>query len=242
MLEKSKEVIAQSENTKENAMKYYNVQKRIHIIPLGFPPPAFRKKSRKEIELSKKDFLIISVGRVVKRKGYDYALQAISALSHIKDLKYMIIGTGPELKNLQELAKKLGIEDKVIFKGFVEEEAKFQYLDVADAYLLSSLHEGFGICLMEAMHEGLPIISTDNGGQMDFLKEEKNALLIKAQRPGEIVSAVERLVGAESLREKMGKINKEEVKNYYIAGITERYLENYQKAIEKDRIQKQLIT
>jgi len=233
MLEKSKEVIAQSENTRENAVKYYDIEKDIHLIPLGFPQPEFNKGTRKELGLSEEDFILVSVGRVVKRKGYDYALQAISMLKHIDSLRYMIIGRGPELKNLQQLAKKLDIEEKVIFKGYVEEEEKFQYLAAADVYLLSSLHEGFGICLMEAMSVGLPIISTDNGGQMDFLREEENALLIKAEKPGEIAQAVQRLLDSKPLCEKMGRINTGDVKKYYIGKIANDYLTNYREAIKK---------
>ncbi|WP_269849835.1 glycosyltransferase [Methanosarcina horonobensis] len=68
-----------------------------------------------------------------------------------------------------------------MFLGFVSETKKFQYLQNSDVYVLSSLHEGFGIVLQEAMQVGLPIISTDSGGQVDFIKEGKNGILLTSE-------------------------------------------------------------
>ncbi len=230
LLNKSDKVTAQSNNTKYNANKYYPINKEITVIPLGFPVPAFKKTTRKELNLSEEEIILISVGRLVKRKGYEYAIQAVSKLPH-QYLKYLIIGDGPEEKNLKDLAKRLGAEDKVKFLGFVTEEKKFQFLSVSDIYVLSSLHEGFGICLLEAMYCGLPIVSTDNGGQIDFLVDRKNALIVPIKNNTILLKQITELIETKSLASQMGKNNKDDIKKFYIEKIVNKYEENFQNVL-----------
>ena len=88
------------------------------------------------------------------------------------------IGEGPEKENLSMLVEKAGIKDRVKFLGYVSDEEKYRYLKISDLFILTSIHEGFGIVFMEAMYCGLPIVCTNHGGQVDFLKDEENAILI----------------------------------------------------------------
>ena len=222
LLNHSDEIIAQSNNTKNNANKYYSPDKEIAVIPLGFVVPEFEETTREDLNLSDEDFVLISVGRLVERKGYEYAIRAISKLSH-RNVKYLIIGDGPEEEILKKLVRNLGLDDKVEFLGFVSEEMKFQYLSISDIYVLSSLHEGFGICLMEAMHCGLPIVSTNNGGQTDFLVDGENALMVPIEDGEAIANQIENLMSNEILRFKMSEINAEDIKKYYIENVTSKY-------------------
>ncbi len=222
LLNRSDKIIAQSSNTKNNANKYYQPHNEIIVIPLGFVVPEFTNTTRKDLNISEKGIILISVGRLVKRKGYEYAIRAISKLTH-QNLKYLIIGDGPEEKNLKDLAKRFGVEDKVEFLGFVPEDKKFQYLSVSDIYVLSSSHEGFGICLLEAMYCGLPIVSTDNGGQTDFLVDGKNALMVPIEDSDALAGQIKTLIDDGILRLQMSENNKEDVKKFYIETITKEY-------------------
>jgi glycosyltransferase involved in cell wall biosynthesis len=222
LLNHSDKIIAQSSNTKNNASKYYQLHKEITIIPLGFVTPEYIKSTRKDLNLSEEDIILISVGRLVKRKGYEYAIRAISKL-HFKNIKYLIIGDGPEENNLKSLAKSLDVEDKVDFLGFVSEDKKFQYLSISDIYVLSSLHEGFGICLLEAMYCGLPIVSTDNGGQTDFLIDGVNALMVPVEDSDALAEQIKILIDNESLRLQMIEKNKKDITRFYIESIVKEY-------------------
>jgi len=233
LLRNSNEIVAQSNNTRENALRYYKHDKHVHIIPLGFVPPIFEKRSRTSLGYKKNEIIIISVGRVVKRKGYDEALRALSMIHHIPDWKYLIVGDGPERGNLEKLAKDLNIRERVIFTGYVEEELKWQYLHIADIYFLSSHHEGFGICLQEAMFSGLSIVSTDHGGQMDFLRHEDNALIVSVRDIKKMARALENLALDENLRKSMRRSNHRMIKEYEINRIAEQYISLFEKAIEK---------
>ena len=230
LLNKSDNITAQSNNTKSNTINYYKFNKQITIIPLGFTKPKFKEAKRKELGFSEKDNLLISVGRLIKRKAYEDAIQAISKLPY-QNIKYLIIGDGPEEYNLRNLAKELKVDEKVKFLGFVPEEKKFQYLTVSDIYILSSIHEGFGICFLEAMHCGLPIVATNNGGQTDFLVDEQNALLVPIKDSDALAEKIVELIENKEKRLEMSSTNRKDIQNFYIEKITKQYVNVYKDVI-----------
>jgi len=167
LLNRADRIVAQSSNTKENCIKYYQPKKNIDIIPLPYEPFEVKPAARRELGLEEGIFYTVSVGRLIPRKGFDFLIRSI-ALIEDKKVHALIIGEGPERENLAVLAREVGVGERVHFLGQVSEEKKFQYLSNANVYVLSSVHEGFGIVLQEAMQVGLPIIATNNGGQVDL--------------------------------------------------------------------------
>jgi len=224
VLNNSDFIVAQSSNTKDNAKKYYNYVKDISVIPLAYESFGFQSKGRIELGLDLNSFYTISVGRLVIRKGFDFLIRSIAKIDNQK-IKAIIIGDGPEKNNLQDLAKSLGVSDRIIFLGFIGEEQKFQYLAVSDAYILSSVHEGFGIVLQEAMQVGLPIIATNNGGQIDFVKNNKNGFLIKFGDENEMVNKIEKIYNSKDLKNQFTNYNKQESRIFETEKICNRYIE-----------------
>jgi glycosyltransferase involved in cell wall biosynthesis len=222
LLNRSDCIVAQSRNTRENALSFYRPDKEIAVIPLAYEPFSFRQVSRQELNLSENKKYIISVGRLVKRKGLEYLIQAVRLLDD--DVEALIIGDGKEKEPLVELAARLNIRERVHFVGQVSEEKKFQYLAGADIYVLSSLHEGFGIVLQEAMQAGLPIVATSHGGQVDLVADGVNGLLVDSRNARAIAGAVGRLLQDDTLRRKMSAENRAGLKAYSIDTIVERYL------------------
>jgi len=212
-------IVAQSSNTRQNAIHYYNPNKEIQIIPLPYEPFKFKKISREKLDLKKDLTYLIGVGRLVKRKGFDFFIKTIA---EIKDVKVhgLIIGEGPEKENLISLAKELGVEEQIHFLGFVSEEKKFQYLNNSDIYFLSSVHEGFGIVLQEAMQVGLPIIATNNGGQIDLIEKGKNGYLIKYGNTKQVQEAIKKIIENKS---QISKNNKQKSKEFELKVIAEKY-------------------
>lgn len=224
LLNSSECIIAESNNIKELTERYYKPKKDIEVIPVGFRAPVFNPVSREELNLSSNDLIIISIGRLVKRKGFDQAIRAIAGLQH-ENVKYLLIGQGPEETDLKNLAKQLKVQDKVVFLGYQPEDKKFQYLANADIYLLSSLHEGFGICLMEAMYSGLPIVATDNGGQADLLEEGRNALFAPTGDYKELARRIDAIAVDKKLRIAMGENNKKDIRRYSMTRVAREYLD-----------------
>lgn len=224
VLNNSDIVIAQSSNTRKNALEIYKPNKDIKIIPLPYESFKFKKVNREKLGLKKDLIYTISTGRLVKRKGFDFLINSIANVDE-KKVHALIVGDGPEKENLQTLAKKLNISDRIHFLGFVSEEKKFQYLSNADVYVLSSVHEGFGIVLQEAMQVGLPIISTDNGGQVDIIKEGKNGYLIKFGDVGGLAEKINKLAEDKKTINKFSRFNKKEIKKFKTEKICKEYLE-----------------
>lgn len=222
VLSNSRYVVAESSNIKDNALKHYNIEKDINIIPLAYEPVIFGKTNRESLGLDRNIFYTISIGRLVKRKGFEFLIKAIKNTPD--NVHALVIGEGPEKDNLVNLAKELNISDRIHFLGFISKIEKFQYLQNSDVYVLSSVHEGFGIVLQEAMQVGLPIISTDNGGQVDFIKEGKNGYLVRFGDAEALASMISKFEQDDQLKVNFSEYNKEEIKKFEDKRICKEYL------------------
>ncbi len=222
LLNRSDCIVAQSSNTRQNAIAFYRPRRHIEVIPLAYEPFRFRPVSRQALHLHEDKKYLVSVGRLVKRKGFEYLIQSLCHMGN--DVEALIIGDGREKDRLIELAAGLNVQSRVHFVGQVSEEKKFQYLANADIYVLSSLHEGFGIVLQEAMQVGLPIIATNNGGQVDLIEDGVNGILVNSRDAGALAGAVGSLLHSENLREKMSAENRSRISQYSIDAVVDRYL------------------
>ncbi|MEJ2618462.1 MAG: glycosyltransferase family 4 protein [Ignavibacteriaceae bacterium] len=144
-------VIAQSSDTKKNAVNLYNLKRSIDIIPLGIKPNKFGNKNRAELGLSEDKMILITVGRLIARKNLEEMLQIMSRIKNNIKYELIIIGDGPAKEPLQQSIKDLGLSNEVKLVGRVSEELKFQYLSCSDIYISTAIHEGFGIVFLEAM-------------------------------------------------------------------------------------------
>lgn len=235
ILDKADRVIAQSGNTRENAITYYSPLRPIEIIPLAFhKPKPFAVASRTTLGFGKKDFVITSIGRVVRRKAYDVIIRA---LAEIKDssVKLVIVGDGPEKRNLENLANYLGLGKRVIFTGFASDELKCQYLSNSNLFAMTSLHEGFGIVFMEAMHFGLPIVATNHGGQTDFLFDGKNALLLDVGDVNACAAHIRRFIEDKKLYKICSINNKKDLNKFSADKVAASYLKIFDDLVRIER-------
>jgi glycosyltransferase involved in cell wall biosynthesis len=208
-----------SNDTTKRLGEYYKIKKPVKTIAIPYEPFKFKKVSREKLGLKKDLIYTISTGRLVKRKGFDFLIRSISKLD--KNIHALIIGDGPEKENLVNLAKELNVEDRIHFLGFVSEEKKFQYLSNSDIYVLSSVHEGFGIVLQEAMQVGLPIVATNNGGQVDIIENGKNGYLINFGNEKEMTESIKEIL---KNKRKFSVENMEKAKSFELGKIAREYL------------------
>ncbi len=226
ILNRADRVIAQSQNTRENAIKYYSPKNEIGVIPLPFRIPPVLKPSRKEFGFDKSDFVIITIGRVVKRKSYDTLIRAIFELRESR-VKLVIVGDGPEVPALKNLTNYLGLSDKVNFVGFIAEDEKYRYLASADLFALTSLHEGFGIVFMEAMYTGIPIVCTNHGGQTDFLTHGENALLLNVGDYDACAAHIRRYMSDPHFYKKCVAFNRKKVNEFVAPKVANQYMKEF---------------
>jgi len=216
------QVIAISEDIKRRAREDLGCQTPIEVVHYGLTPPSFERKSREELGVPENAVVLISIGRLIKRKAIDDLLQALARIGQ-PDVKLLIIGEGPERVNLEEMSRSLGVSEQLSFLGAIWGERKFQYLAAADMFVLPSLHEGFGLVFLEAMYCGLPVVASDTGGQTDFLRDGETGFLTPVGDPEALAEGIARLTGDEALRRRMGEFNREYVRRFHISGVAERY-------------------
>lgn len=167
---------------------------------------------RKKYKIDEKDILFIFVGRLCEEKGIKETLKAFSKLQY-ENIKLMIVGNyyfGTDMvsdfeKELYDIAK--GIEDKVIFTGFVHNSILGSYYLESDIAVLPSMwEEPAGLTIVEAMSCGLPIITTNSGGISEYADNNCAIFIEKEINPIEnLRNAMEKLYKDKGLREKMSK-------------------------------------
>jgi glycosyltransferase involved in cell wall biosynthesis len=222
VLDSSSQIIAISEDIKRRAREDLQCRTEIEVIHYGLTTPRFEEKSRSELGIPEDDLVLISIGRLIRRKALDDLLRALSGLEY-DDWRLLIVGDGPEEPRLRDLAERLGLSSRVEFLGAVWGERKFQYLAASDVFVLPSVHEGFGLVFLEAMFCGLPVIASSVGGQTDFLKDGETGFLVPVGDVDALADRVLRLANDVELRGQMSRFNREYVKSFDIAGVAERY-------------------
>ena len=138
---------------------------------------------------------ILSVSNLITSKGIDFNLQAVALLiDKYPDLKYQIIGDGPEKDCLKKLAVDLGINDRVEFLGRLAHKEVIKYMAKADIFSLPSWNEGFGVVYIEAMSQGRPVIGCKGEGIEDFVEDRKTGILVKPKNVDSLVKAIDYLL------------------------------------------------
>jgi L-malate glycosyltransferase len=220
MIEKANAVTSNSRDTQQAAYRFLNTKKEIQVITLGFLPPSF---SIPELVLKEsKPVHVIMVSRLVPRKDLTTLVKALCAIDK-QQWTLTFVGDGPDKEALEMLCVEKGIRDQVTFTGYVSEEEKYAYLKRADIFALPSLHEGLGLVYFEAMYCGLPIVTTNNGGQIDFLEEQTNALLTPIQDRAQFSDALTYAINHPEWRLRCGLRNQEKIKTLFIDNIIHLY-------------------
>lgn len=132
-------------------------------------------------------FVFVSVGNLIPRKGFD---KLISAFSQVKnDAMLYIIGEGPERKNLETQIHQLGLQEQVILLGRLERPEINKVFQKSNVFALSTQSETFGVCYIEALYAGLPVVATRCGGP-EFFVEESDGIIIPINDEASLVEAM----------------------------------------------------
>jgi glycosyltransferase involved in cell wall biosynthesis len=145
---------------------------------------------------------IVAVGRLVRVKQFDLLIRSFAQARKSSELRLVILGEGEEQQALVRIADRLGVKDQVLFPGFVDNP--WVYMSSARMLVLTSMHEGFGNVILEAMASGCPVISTHCGGPEDIIRHRENGLLVEPDHKA-IAKAIELLLDNPGLAENLAK-------------------------------------
>jgi glycosyltransferase involved in cell wall biosynthesis len=148
--------------------------------------------------------VLVAVGRLVPQKGFDLLLKAFASVRRdFPEWKLVIWGEGPDRAELEAERDRLGLHGCVEMPGITSQPGT--WVETADAFVLSSRYEGWGIVLLEAMAAGLPVISFDcQWGPREMVDDEKDGLLVEDGNVDALAAGLRRLLGDEDLRRRLG--------------------------------------
>ena len=160
----------------------------------------------------KNDVVIGSVGRLHTVKGFHNLIIALSLLKN-SDIKLNIAGSGEQEASLFDLAKRLGVADRVKLVGYVEDVMTF--LGGIDIYVQPSLAEGFGLSVVEAMLSGVPTVVTPVGSLPELVKDGETGIIAASTEPASLAAAIDRLASDDKLQKSIGMKAQEAVKKSF---------------------------
>ena len=237
---KGKPLIVLSERMKREFLSHYgSLGERLFVISSGVDStkysPANRPLYRNEIRhhrVPAADTLVLFIGGDWERKGLPQAIKALARLRS-SEVTLLVVGRG-DTAHYRKLARKEGVEKRVIFAGPVEETWK--YYAASDIFLLPSLYEPFGLCILEAMSTGVPVVISREAGAAELIQDRVNGLLLK--NPGdvaEIGAKLDLLVGDDEFRRRLGDRARQTAMECTWSGVAKSTIEVYQQALRNRR-------
>jgi glycosyltransferase involved in cell wall biosynthesis len=183
-----------TEDLRKNIIEFGFNGEKIFVVPNMIDLPYdFSAISEDNIDSFKNPVKIGVMARFVKKKGVDIFIKSLSALiANNNNFKALIAGNGEEMEELQKLRDEVNVKDEIEFIGWVKDKDEF-YRDI-DIFCLPSLHEPFGIVILEAMKAGKPIVSTNSEGPNEILESEKDAIIVEKGHAGEMSVALDRML------------------------------------------------
>jgi phosphatidylinositol alpha-1,6-mannosyltransferase len=150
--------------------------------------------------------VLMTVGRLSgeeRYKGVDAVIEAMPRLlGRFPDLKYLVVGDGSDRLRLGAKSVTFGVADRVVFAGRISEAEKVAHYNLADAYVMPSFGEGFGIVLIEAAACGVPVIGSRADGSREALLDGRLGRLVDPHSENELVGAITAVLSARAERQR----------------------------------------
>jgi len=187
------------------------------IDPLVLLPAVEERKfpskedARQALGIAADEFVVLSVARLIPRKGIDAALRTIAEIQRSQPVKYTVIGDGPAREDLRRLQEECGADALWITRS--DDDTVNRWYAAADVFLGPGRDdgddvEGFGMVFLEAGQAGLPVIAGRNGGVAEAVVDNVTGFIVDATSVSDVVTALRRLMVDPALRERMGDAGK----------------------------------
>ncbi|OGY22733.1 MAG: hypothetical protein A2126_04845 [Candidatus Woykebacteria bacterium GWB1_45_5] len=234
-------LVVPTKRVKEELLTY-GVRKPIVVIPSGLDLSLFKAAPkgflRKKFGLGAKKKILLYVGRLGQEKSIDFLLEVFKEIfEKEKDVYLVLIGDGPERKNLEQLAKKLKIADETIFTGFIDSKKIPKVYADGDIFVYSSKTETQGLVVVEALVSGLPVVALNDPAFQGVVENGKNGFLV-SENSAEFANKIRQLLADKELRDKFSSTAKLAAKKFSAKETAEKLELLYQKVIAEHRAKK----
>lgn len=229
----SSAVLAVTEDLREKAMAVYPRPDAVvmpHGLEMESHSAAMLEQIREEYPFLSGGRVILYTGQLNRRKGLSHLIEAVGILrADSNDVRLLLVGKGPEEDSLREWADRNGVADRVCFIGAVDHARVLALMNASDIFVLPSLEEPFGIVLVEAMSQGLPVVASNVQGIPSIIEDGVNGFLVP---PGDSRALAERILHLsenEAIGKRMGERNRQDSARYRWSGLAKRYIDIYRK-------------
>ncbi len=198
-------VVAVSEDIAIDLRKNFDISENARVIHYGISLKDVRNLANEPVNhawlnMNRKHKVIVACGRLVKQKGFNVLIEAMSKLS--SEIKLILVGDGSEKDNLIQQISNLNLQGRIDLVGY--DRNPYRYIAKSDAFVMPSLWEGLPIVLLEALSIGIPIIASDcPTGPKEILNNGECGLLVEANNSDLLAQAIEQLVFNASLSQKL---------------------------------------
>ncbi len=191
-------IIAPS-NALKRILLQHDIKKPIAVVPTGidldFFKPIEKKKAREKLGIGD-ERVFLTLGRLGFEKNIDAVLHAFKDV----DAKLIIAGRGPAERKLKNLRRKLGLQKKISFKGYVPEKLKPIYYSAADAFVIASTSETQAIVVAEAMACGTPVIGSNSLAIPEIVRNGRNGYLFEPGDVKELSQTLQNFKSSEKMK------------------------------------------
>ncbi|MBP9869242.1 glycosyltransferase family 4 protein [Patescibacteria group bacterium] len=208
----AKQVIANSHATAEDAERLTGEKPVILTPGVERFAVSTREDARRSLNVDPNQKIVLSVTRLVPRKGIDIALRAMSRIQKEENVEYVILGDGEDFDRLQKTATEHRTRVRWIRRA--DDAEKWNWFAAADVFLLPVRDEGndvegFGIVFLEAALAGVPSVAGKSGGAKEAVVHDRTGLMVSPMDVGEVTDAVARLLKDGKLRNQLGTHGRE---------------------------------
>ncbi len=224
--------------------------KSIYVIPTGIDIEPLKKENinsddldnlKKSLNINKDDKVLLFLGRVAEEKSIDVILNSMpNVFASVPNAKLLIVGDGPSKLALEELAKKLNIDDKVIFTGVAPRSDVPKYYNIADVFVNASVTETQGLTFIEAMASSTPIVARYAPNLSEFIVSGENGILVKHEK--DFANTVISLLNNEQLMQKLAKNGFKTANKYSLKEFGDKLEYVYSQIIENYKLKKEYKT
>ncbi|MFC1502487.1 glycosyltransferase [bacterium] len=232
IIRKADLITATSRMLTDETKKYVVGEKPVYTIPFGVDLTLFKSKPKK-----KKNNIIIGIVKSLEKKyGIEYLIKAFPlVLKAHQNTLLLIIGEGSLKRRLMRLCRRLKIEERVVFTGFIENHRIPGFINKMDIFIIPSISdsETFGVAAVEAAACQLPVIASDIGGLPEVINHDKTGFLVPPRNPQSIADRVIQLITDTKLRQRMGKDARRRVREDYDWSQNSRQMEKLYQTVLK---------
>lgn len=221
-----------------HVLKNYGISTPTEVIPTGIEPGSFaagdRAAFRKKYAIPQDRPVLLFVGRVAHEKNIGFLLKAVDQVrKEIADVLFIIAGEGPAQESLQREVRELGLGENVMFIGYLDRHTELNSCyRAADIFIFGSRTETQGLVLLEAMAQGIPVVSTAELGTRDVLQEGLGVWIAQEDLTDFSGKVVKMLSDAE-LRRDLGDAGRDYAQSWSASKQAERMLLLYRDVLNR---------